>query len=139
MRDSKENGAVYLSDCCGSGKRLTGNAREARQAAAEAIELAPASPGAEAEAALAFAQVGDTGRAESLAQDLGKRFPLDTQMESLWLPAIQAQSALGQNIPTAALNALKAALPIELGLIPFVNNLSCLYPTYVRGEAYLSH
>jgi hypothetical protein len=29
-----------------------------------------------------------------LAQDLGKRFPLDTQMQSLWLPAIQAQLAL---------------------------------------------
>jgi hypothetical protein len=25
-----------------------------------------------------------------------------------------------------------------LGGIPFVNNISCLYPTYVRGEAYLA-
>ena len=28
-----------------------------------------------------------------MAEDLGKRFPLDTQMHSLWLPAIQAQLA----------------------------------------------
>ncbi len=28
--------------------------------------------------------------------------------------------------------------PIELGLITFVNNVSCLYPSYVRGEAYLA-
>ncbi len=81
---------------------------------------------------------GDTARAESLAQDLGKRFPLDTQMQSLWLPAIQAQLALDKKNPAAALNALQAASPIELGQIAFVTNISCLYHVYVRGEAYLA-
>jgi hypothetical protein len=81
---------------------------------------------------------GDTTRAESLAQDLNKRFPLDTQMQSLWLPAIQAQLALDRKNPTAALNSLQAASRIELGQIAFVLNISCLYPTYVRGEAYLA-
>ena len=81
---------------------------------------------------------GDAARAESLAQDLNKRFPLDTQMQSLWLPAIMAQLALNRNNPALALNALKAAPPIELGQMVFVTNLSCLYPTYVRGEAYLA-
>jgi hypothetical protein len=33
---------------------------------------------------------------------------------------------------------LQAAIPIELGLIQFFNNISCLYPTYIRGEAYLA-
>ncbi|HLB92202.1 MAG TPA: hypothetical protein VJK27_07675, partial [Terriglobales bacterium] len=81
-----------------------------------------------------------TARAESLAQDLGKRFPLDTKMQSLWLPAIQAQLALNgdKKNPAAALNALQAAAPIELGGIAFVNNISCLYHVYVRGEAYLA-
>jgi hypothetical protein len=111
---------------------------EARQSAAAALKLAPASKEAEVEAALAFAMAGDTARAESLAQDLGKRFPLDTQMQSLWLPAIQAQSALDRKNSTPALTALQAATPIELGLIPFLNNVSCLYHVYVRGEAYLS-
>ena len=82
--------------------------------------------------------VGDTVRAENLAGDLGKRFPLDTQMQSLWLPAIQAQLALGRKNPAAALTALQAASTIELGSISFLNNVSCLYPTYVRGEAYLA-
>ena len=82
---------------------------------------------------------GDTARAESLAQDLNKRYPLDTQMQSLWLPAIQAQLALDRKNPADALNALQAAAaPIEFGQIGFVNNLSCLYPAYVRGEAYLA-
>ena len=30
------------------------------------------------------------------------------------------------------------AFPIELGQITFVANISCLYPTYIRGEAYLA-
>ena len=82
---------------------------------------------------------GDTARAESLAQDLGKRFPLDTQMQSLWLPAIQAQLALNKKNSASALTALQAATsPIELGEVSFVSNLSCLYPTYIRGEAYLA-
>jgi len=81
---------------------------------------------------------GDTARAESLAQDLNKRFPLDTQMQSLWLSAIQAQLALDKKNPAAALTALQAASPIEFGEIAFVNNISCLYHVYVRGEAYLA-
>ena len=71
-------------------------------------------------------------------QDLGKRFPLDTQMQSLWRPAIQAQLALNKKNPAAALTALQAASPIELGQIAFISNISCLYHVYVRGEAYLA-
>ena len=48
------------------------------------------------EAAIVFAIVGDVARSESLAQDLAKRYPLGTQMQSLWLPAIQARIALGR-------------------------------------------
>jgi hypothetical protein len=82
---------------------------------------------------------GDTARAESLARDLGERFPLDTQKQSVWVPAIRAQIGLGRKDSTSALNSLQAASsPIELGQIGFVINLSCLYPAYVRGEAYLA-
>jgi hypothetical protein len=59
-------------------------------------------------------------------------------MQSLWLPAIQAQLALERKNPISALNALQAASPIELGQILFVANISCLYNVYVRGEAYLA-
>ena len=135
--DSKENGAIWQANAALQ-QAAYGNPAEARQSAAEALKLAPTSQGVEVEAALAFAMAGDTARAESLAQDLGKRFPLDTQMQSLWLPAIQAQLALDRKNPAAALNALQAASPIEFGQIQFVNNLSCLYPIYVRGEAYLA-
>ena len=135
--DSKENGGIWQA-IAAQREAAYGNAAEARQTAAEALKVAPASQGAESEAALAFAMAGDAARAESLAQDLGKRFPLDTQMQSLWLPAIQAQLALDRKNPALALNAPQAASPIELGEIAFVLNLSCLYPVYVRGEAYLA-
>jgi DNA-binding winged helix-turn-helix (wHTH) protein/tetratricopeptide (TPR) repeat protein len=135
--DNKENGAVYLA-IAAQREAAFGNAARARQTAAETLKLAPASQGAESEAALAFAMAGDTARAESLAQDLKKRFPLDTQVQSLWLPVVQAQLALDRKDPAAALNALQAASTVELGQIPFVNNISCLYSVYVRGEAYLA-
>jgi tetratricopeptide (TPR) repeat protein len=135
--DSKESGAIWQANAALQ-QAAYGNAAEARQSAAEALKLAPTSQGVESEAALAFAMAGDSARADSLAQDLGKRYPLDTQVQSLWLPAIQGQLALNKKNPAAALNALQAASPVELGQITFVANISCLYHVYVRGEAYLA-
>jgi DNA-binding winged helix-turn-helix (wHTH) protein len=135
--DNKENGAIWQTNSALQ-QAAYNNPAESRRVAAEALKLSMASPGAEAEAALALAMAGDTERAESMALDIGKGFPLDTQMQSLWLPAIQAQLALDRKNPASALNALQSALPIELGNIPFGNNISCLYPAYVRGEAYLA-
>ncbi len=135
--DSKESGAIWQA-IAAQREAVFGYPAQARQLAAGALKLAPTSPGASAEAALAFAMVGDTERAESMAQDLGKRFPLNTQMQSLWLPAIQAQLALNKKNPVTAINTLQAATPIELGAIPFVVNPSCLYTVYLRGEAYLA-
>ena len=136
--DSKESGAIWQENAA-LREAAFGNAAEAIQTAAEGLKLAPASQGVEVEAALAFATAGQAARAESLAQDLNKRFPLDTQMQSLWLPAIRAQLALDRKNQPEALDALQAAVsPIEFGQIGFVANLSCLYPTYVRGDAYLA-
>jgi eukaryotic-like serine/threonine-protein kinase len=135
--DNKEVGAIYLA-IAAQREAAFGSPVEASQRAAEAAKLAPESPGAAAETALGFAIAGNAGRAESLAQDLERRFPLDTQMQSLWLPTIRAQLALAQNHPASALTSLQAASAIELGTIPFVDNASCLYPAYVRGEAYLA-
>jgi eukaryotic-like serine/threonine-protein kinase len=136
--DRKENGAIWQENAAIE-QAAYGNTTEARQSAAEALKLDPTIQGVEVEAALAFAMAGDTARADSLAQDLGKHFPLDTQMQSLWLPAIQAQLALDKNNPAAALNALEATVPpIDFGQIAFVVNTSCLYPTYIHGEAFLA-
>ena len=135
--DSKETGAIGEA-IAAQREALFGDNDRARKEAADALQLAMASQGVEVETALAFAMAGDTGRAESMAQEIDKQFPLDTQVHALWLPAIQAQLALDRKQPAAALNVLQAASPIELGLISFTNNGSCLYPTYLRGEAYLA-
>jgi serine/threonine protein kinase/tetratricopeptide (TPR) repeat protein len=135
--DSKETGAIW-QEIGAQREAAFGNPTDARREAADGLKLAPTSPGAEAEAALAFAMAGDAARAESLAEDLNQRFPLDTQMQSLWLPAIQGQLALHRKNPALALNRLQAAAASEIGVVQVVANLSCLYPTYVRGEAYLA-
>ncbi len=136
--DDKESGANVLASSAVQ-QAAYGYAAEARQSAAEALKLAPASPGAAVGAAIAFAIVGDTTRSESLAQDLAKRYPLGTHMQSLWLPAIQARLALNKKNPAAAIQALQSASAIELGMLPFSNTTtSCLYPVYLRGEAYLA-
>jgi eukaryotic-like serine/threonine-protein kinase len=135
--DNKENGATYLANAALQ-QAAYGNTTESRQLAAKASKLAPMSRGVESEVALAFAMAGDTARAESLAQDLAKRFPLDTQIQSLWLPPIHAQLALDRKNATFNLNAPDAASTNELGQIAIAPSLSCLYPAYVRGEAYLA-
>jgi serine/threonine protein kinase/tetratricopeptide (TPR) repeat protein len=146
--DSKETGAIF-QDNAALLEAAYGNPAQARQLAAQALKLAPTSQGVASEAALAFALAGDAARASALAQDLEKRFPLDTQMQSLWLPAIRTQLALDldkdldkdrkdRKDPAAALNIPQAASPLELGQIAFISNLSCLYPVYVRGAAYMA-
>jgi len=135
--DSKENGAVWIENNA-LREAAYGNAVEARKAAEEGLKLAPLSQGVRSEAALAFAMAGDSGRADSMAKELDARYPLDTQMQSLWLPAVRAQLALNRKNPGEAVNFLQAASNIELGQITFVSNLSCLYDIYLRGEAYLT-
>jgi eukaryotic-like serine/threonine-protein kinase len=135
--DNKEGGAIDLANAA-QREAAYANPTRARQTVAEALKLAPTSRGVESEAALAFAMAGDTTQAESLAQDLGKRFPLDTQIQSLWLPTIRAQMELDRRNPAVALSILQAASPIELGQIGFSNNISCLYPIYIRGQSYLA-
>jgi eukaryotic-like serine/threonine-protein kinase len=83
--EGKESGAIWQA-IAAQREAAYGNPAEARNWAAETLKPAPASQGVESEAALAFAMAGDTARTESLVLDLERRFPLDTQTQSLWLP-----------------------------------------------------
>jgi serine/threonine protein kinase/tetratricopeptide (TPR) repeat protein len=136
--DSKETGAIWHENAA-LREAAFGNAAEAKQGASEGLKLTPMSEAVGVEAALAYAMAGEMAQSESLSQVLNKRFPEDTLMQSLWLPAVRAQLALNRKNPAEAINDLQAASdPIEFGQIAFVTNLSCLYPTYIRGEAYLA-
>ena len=134
--DQKEVGATYRGNAAVL-EAAYGNAAAARQAATQTLSLSATSLGATAEAGLAFAMAGEPAPAQKLAQELERRFPFDMQAHALWLPAIRAQLELNKKNSSSALDALQAALPFEFGNMAFTNNLSCLYHTYVRGQAYL--
>jgi len=137
--DNKEDGAIYMADAAVR-EAAYGNFAEARQSANAALKLASNSPGAITEAALAFALAGDVDAAASHAQEMNKRFPLGTHMQSIWLPAIQAQLTLARKEKDAAraVSAFPAPSPADLGMLTFSSNTSCLYSVYVRGQAYLA-
>jgi eukaryotic-like serine/threonine-protein kinase len=99
---------------------------------------APGSHDVEAQAALAYALAGDTTPARSLADDFARRFPRDTVAQSVWLPTIRAQIETDRNNPALSIELLQSAAPYQLGMLSQSASNSCLYPVYVRAEAYLS-
>jgi eukaryotic-like serine/threonine-protein kinase len=90
-------------------------------------------------AAFALALIGDSARAESLGDDLQKRFPEDTIVRFNYLPTLRAQLALAvPNNGAKAVAALATTSPYEIGLPGGSTFWTSLYPVYVRGEAFLS-
>jgi len=135
--DFKEAAATWW-DVAALREAAFGNPTEARQAVAEALKLAPASDGVQVLSAFALAKLDDVAGAESLRQTLAQTHPLDTEVQSLWLPTIDAQLALAQENPEAAIERLHAAKPMELGFVQYLLSTSCLDAVDVRGEAYLA-
>jgi eukaryotic-like serine/threonine-protein kinase len=136
--DNKEDAAMYQANAA-LREAAYGNFAEARQFAAEALELSSGNSGVAVQAGMALAMTGESTRTVSLVQELNKRFPVQTQLQLLGLPAIEAQLQLVRRKPDLALNALRPGLPVELANATFsTNNTSCLYPTYIRGQAYLA-
>jgi eukaryotic-like serine/threonine-protein kinase len=117
---------------------LFGNMRSAREQATQALKLAPGSRYAEIESALALALAGDRTRAHLLANRLAKRFPLNTQLRSYWLPTIQSQIFLGSSDPAAAIESLQPVSTYDTENTMFTQNPSCMFPTYIRGQAFLA-
>ena len=70
------------------------------------------------------------GRAESIAEELQKRFPEHFLVRTRMLPDIRAAEAIHRRQPHDAIEALKAAI-YEMGLA------ADFMPTYLRGLAYL--
>ncbi|MGA8675354.1 MAG: tetratricopeptide repeat protein, partial [Candidatus Acidiferrales bacterium] len=128
--EEKEVAAGYRADAA-LREALFGNPVEARQQAAAALALSHGRD-VQYEAALALAFAGDAVHAQTLADDLDKRFPEATILQFNYLPTIHAQLALSRNDSSKAVDALQAAMPFELGVA------GGLYPIYVRGEAYLA-
>ncbi len=106
---------------------------QARQAANQAMALLP-DRDVRVMSAWALARAGDVSRAEELAAQLEKDFPLDTYMHAILVPSIRAAIELSNNNPDKAVELLRT-MPYELGHTP--GSLPNLFPLYVRGLAYL--
>jgi tetratricopeptide (TPR) repeat protein len=88
-----------------------------------------------AEAARAFARIGDAARAERLIADLTKEAPFDTLLTQVKLPIVRAFLDLQRNQPAQAIAALDSATPYQLGADRRL--LGTYGAIYVRGEAFL--
>jgi tetratricopeptide (TPR) repeat protein len=134
---NRENAAMWQANAAVRDAGV-GEAAEARREAEAALKLAPESPGVQLEATLALALSGDAERAEGLAAGLSRKYPKDIQVQMLWLPVMAAQVALDRKDAGEAVKRLEAARSMEMAMIPFSDNASCLYAPYERGQAYLA-
>jgi len=133
--DEKEAAALYQADAA-LREALVGNLDLAKHQAQAALAL-PSGRDAEGLSAIALGLAGDSEHATRLADDLGKRFPENTIVQSNYLPTIHAAVLLLSSNASKAIEALAAAAPCELGT-NFVTLNFALYPVYMRGVAYLA-
>jgi eukaryotic-like serine/threonine-protein kinase len=103
------------------------NFTEAKERATAALVLDEAN--VSDDAALVLARTGDLARAESLADDLVRQYPLDTLVNEVDVPGIRAEVEIRRGRPARAVDLLRNAAPYELRdfTVP-----------YIRGSAYLS-
>jgi serine/threonine protein kinase/Tfp pilus assembly protein PilF len=132
-RVKKKEGAASHETDAAVRESLFGNPADARLRATSALGLSMARD-VQFGAALAIAMAGDAPRGQALADELEKRFPVDTVAQFSYLPTIRAQLALSRNNSSNAIEILQAAIPYELGQQG--SRFRALYPIYVRGEAY---
>jgi eukaryotic-like serine/threonine-protein kinase len=133
----KETAALWQADSS-LRESAFGNPVQAKEFAAEAGKIAPGSRDVEVLAALAYAYTGDTAHAQSFLDDLNRRFPENTLIQAIWLPAIRAQLDLKRGDFAKAIERLQAAKPYELGEGIGSLNFDCILPAYLRGTAYLA-
>jgi Flp pilus assembly protein TadD len=135
--DNKESAAVW--ELLSAWREAAfGNLDEAKQEATAGLALASESRDAMQLAALVLARIGESAKARATAQELAKRYPLHTMVQSYWLPTIQAQLALNAKDAAGAITQLRNATNFEYAFTVSNGNNSCLYSVYLRGEAYLA-
>jgi len=79
--------------------------------------------------ALALALSGEASQAQPLVDELVKRYPQDTLINGIWLPAIRAVLELQRGKAEQAIEQLQPSLRYEA--------VAEFWPQYVRSQAYL--
>jgi serine/threonine protein kinase/tetratricopeptide (TPR) repeat protein len=126
----REAAALYEAQAA-QWEALFGNVSEAKDGAMQALRLSK-SRDVQYVTALALVLSGDFSRSQTLSEDLSRRFPEDTIVRFIHTPMLRALVALDRREPTKAIELLQTASPYEMGAA------GSLYPSYVRGEAYLA-
>jgi serine/threonine protein kinase/tetratricopeptide (TPR) repeat protein len=86
---------------------------------------------ADVNAGFVFATCGEGAKAETIAAELNKNYPLDTFVQKLSIPQIRARVALQRGDSAKAIEQLRAAEAYQFGYIADGK------PVYLRGLAYL--
>ena len=84
-------------------------------------------------ALIVFSRFGDNARAQVVEDSLRKDLPLDTLVNSYYLPAAHAVAAIHRGDARAAIEALQPASTLEFADPEW----SGMYVPYVRGQAFL--
>jgi eukaryotic-like serine/threonine-protein kinase len=127
---SKETAAFWL----GMGALREGEVNNLAESTKEANRTLALTPNVNSQilAAITFARAGEDRRASEIAHQLNRDYPLDTLVQSYWLPSIQAVLQLNRHDAAGAVQTLQATIPYELSTgHPF----DVLHPVFERGQA----
>jgi eukaryotic-like serine/threonine-protein kinase len=133
--DHKEASALFRADAA-IREALVGNMELAKQNANAALAQ---SKGRDVVAlsAISLKLAGDSASAKRLKADLEKRFPLDTLVQSTYLPALRTMFATGTKASDDDIAPTDRAAVYEFG-----GNLETVnfvfYPVYLKGQSYLA-
>ncbi len=131
-----EAAAIYES-AAATWEAFVGSESAARQRAERALRMSNERDVTYA-SGFALGLAGDLDRAASLANDLERRFPLDTLVRFHYAPTLRALVAIGQQQPARALELLQSNVRYEdaASTIAYSFFFGSLYPVYVRAQAY---
>ena len=125
--DTKELAARYATDQALRGAAL----EDCERAKADALQGLKIARGRASlpRAALALALCGEANQAKLLVDELSKRYPEDTAINSIWLPTIRAALELQRGNAAQAIDQLQTTTAYEAA--------AEFWPQYLRGRAYL--
>jgi serine/threonine protein kinase/tetratricopeptide (TPR) repeat protein len=128
-QDRKEN-AGQIETYISSYEAVLGRCQQAKERVARGIALSRDRIGL-GSAAITLAYCNELGQAQSLLDELQKRFPKDTATVGVLVPMTRAAIEMNRGNTTQAIEILRPAGRFELG------NVAGFWLTYVRGEIYL--
>ena len=136
LRDNRKEAAALWQLNSALREAEFGDAEEARKEANAALGMSQ-SREVHLLDALVSARTGESGHMGGQLDDLAHRFPLNTAINSYWVPTARASLALRRD-EVEAIEILRITVPYELAYPdPTLETGVFLYPAFVRGEAYL--